>query len=491
MAVILTCIFAACDKVGAQEKTFTITFDSMGGSNVPSITIKDGETFVVPANPTKSGYIFAGWYLDASCIELFEGETSIKGNLTLYAKWKIPEPVEGTQAIFKNFSEISAVEYSTKVANATTFIDLSDYVTVNSESTWALSTDIYGNQTIASKTATLNLGDNTYYVVVTSKSGATQLYTLRIRRRHVFTVSFDTVGGTSVDDQIVEEDSLVQAPVTTKEGYSFVSWNFDFSKPITEDKILMASWTANTYKITFNVNGGEMEKTSADVVFDEKVTFNIPTKRGYGFVGWYYNNTLVEDGDWKIPSDVTLDAKWTATVYTISCDLGGGYFDSTVPTAYTVEDNDITIPAATRPGYTFVGWTGTDITTQTREITISSNSIGNREYVANWTLDSYTITYILNGGTNGANNPETYNVTSDTITFENPTRVGYVFGGWFTTAEFATESKLATILSGSTGMLPFMLSGPRSHIRWYLTRTVNMQREQWAIKHLPTIRHKT
>lgn len=451
MAIVLSCIFAACNKVDAQEKTFTITFDSMGGSNVPSITIKDGETFVMPANPTKSGYIFAGWYLDASYVELFEEGISINGNLTLYAKWKIPEPVEGTQAIFKDFSEISAVEYSTKVANTTTFIDLSDYVTVNSESSWALSTDIYGNQTIASKTATLNLGDNIYYVVVTAKSGATQLYTLRIRRRPVFTVSFDTVGGTSVDDQIVEEDSLVQVPVTTKEGYSFVSWNFDFSKPITEDKILMASWTANTYKITFNVNGGEMEKTSADVVFDEKVTFNIPTKRGYDFVGWYYNNTLVEDGDWKIPSDVTLDAKWTATVYTISCDLGGGYFDSTVPTAYTVEDNDITIPAATRPGYTFVGWTGTDITTQTREITISSNSIGNREYVANWTLDSYTITYILNGGTNSSNNPETYNVTSDTITLENPTRVGYIFGGWFTAAEFAIESEFTTILLGSTG----------------------------------------
>ena len=41
MVVILTCIFAACNKVDAQEKTFTITFDSMGGSNVPSITIKD------------------------------------------------------------------------------------------------------------------------------------------------------------------------------------------------------------------------------------------------------------------------------------------------------------------------------------------------------------------------------------------------------------------------------------------------------------------
>ena len=310
-------------------------------------------------------------------------------------------------------------------------------------------------------------------------------------------------------DQAFAYDTAQNLSVNAFErtGYTFDGWNtkadgsgtsYADSETVnnltTENEATItfyAQWKANTYTITYNANGGEIASTTTEVVFGASFTLNTITKRGYNFDGWYYGDAVVTDGIWNIASDVTLDAKWTATVYTISCDLGGGYFDSTVPTAYTVEDNDITIPAATRPGYTFVGWTGTDITTQTREITISSNSIGNREYVANWTLDSYTITYILNGGTNGANNPETYNVTSDTITFENPTRVGYVFGGWFTTAEFATESKLATILSGSTGMLPFMLSGPRSHIRWYLTRTVNMQREQWAIKHLPTIRHKT
>ena len=88
MAVILTCVFAACNKTGAQEKSFTITFDSMGGSNVSSITIKDGETLVMPADPTKPGYVFAGWYLDRNYSSLFSATTAINGNITVYAKWQ-------------------------------------------------------------------------------------------------------------------------------------------------------------------------------------------------------------------------------------------------------------------------------------------------------------------------------------------------------------------------------------------------------------------
>lgn len=60
-----------------------------------------------------------------------------------------------------------------KVSNSTASVSLGTLVTVNSRSSWTLSSDIYGNQTIASKTATLAVGDNTYYVLVTAENGAT------------------------------------------------------------------------------------------------------------------------------------------------------------------------------------------------------------------------------------------------------------------------------------------------------------------------------
>ena len=454
MAVILTCIFAACDKTSAQEKTFTITFDSMGGSNVPSITIKGGETFVMPANPTKSGYIFAGWYLDASYVELFEGGISINDNLTLYAKWKIPEAVEGTQAIFKDFSEISAVEYSTKVANTTTFIDLSDYVTVNSESSWALSTDIYGNQTIASKTATLNLGDNIYYIVVTAKSGATQLYTLRIRRRPTFTISFDTVGGTSVDDQIVEEDSLVQAPVTTKEGYRFDGWYYDenysiaykVSDTFTSNTTLYAKWNENKKQFTnivfndqtFSYDGTPHSLSISGCPEGTDVSFDIPNSQ-----------TLV--GVYKITATLSKVGYETKT-YSATMTIDKGIIDTS---KFVFEDKEFQ-QDGTPKSLELIGDLPYGVTVeyinnnQTLDgvYTVTAHFIYDRnlyyevsDMTAKMTivtpLVSYNIHYELNKGVNSGKNPSTYlSPNENEIKLYPATRSAWIFDGWYRNENF-------------------------------------------------------
>ena len=454
MAVILTCIFAACDKTSAQEKTFTITFDSMGGSNVPSITIKGGETFVMPANPTKSGYIFAGWYLDASYVELFEGGISINGNLTLYAKWKIPEAVEGTQAIFKDFSEISAVEYSTKVANTTTFIDLSDYVTVNSESSWALSTDIYGNQTIASKTATLNLGDNIYYIVVTAKSGATQLYTLRIRRRPVFIVSFDTVGGTSIDDQIIEEDSSVQAPVTTKEGYRFDGWYYDenystaykATDTFTSNTTLYAKWNENKKQFTnivfndqtFSYDGTPHSLSISGYPEGTDVSFDIPNSQ-----------TLV--GVYKITATLSKVGYETKT-YSATMTIDKGIIDTS---KFVFEDKEFQ-QDGTPKSLELIGDLPYGVTVeyinnnQTLDgvYTVTAHFIYDRnlyyevsDMTAKMTivtpLVSYNIHYELNKGVNSGKNPSTYlSPNENEIKLYPATRSAWIFDGWYRNENF-------------------------------------------------------
>ena len=454
MAVILTCIFAACDKTSAQEKTFTITFDSMGGSNVPSITIKGGETFVMPANPTKSGYIFAGWYLDASYVELFEGGISINGNLTLYAKWKIPEAVEGTQAIFKDFSEISAVEYSAKVANTTTFIDLSDYVTVNSESSWALSTDIYGNQTIASKTATLNLGDNIYYVVVTAKSGATQLYTLRIRRRPVFIVSFDTVGGTSIDDQIVEEDSSVQAPVTTKEGYRFDGWYYDenysiaykVSDTFTSNATLYAKWNENKKQFTnivfndqtFSYDGTPHSLSISGCPEGTDVSFDIPNSQ-----------TLV--GVYKITATLSKVGYETKT-YSATMTIDKGIIDTS---KFVFEDKEFQqdgtpksleligdLPYGVTVEYINNNQTLDGVYTVTAHFIYDKNLYYEvSDMTAKMTivtpLVSYNIHYELNKGVNSGKNPSTYlSPNENEIKLYPATRSAWIFDGWYRNENF-------------------------------------------------------
>ena len=91
MALVLSCAFVACNKVGtqdAQKNEFTITFDTQGGSEVKPITIAEGATITLPRNPTKEGYIFDGWYLSDEFIEKFNSTQTISSNITVYAKWK-------------------------------------------------------------------------------------------------------------------------------------------------------------------------------------------------------------------------------------------------------------------------------------------------------------------------------------------------------------------------------------------------------------------
>lgn len=66
----------------------TITFNSNGGSAVKSQTVKPGGKVTKPANPTKTGHTFKGWYSDKGCKTAFNFNTQVKSNITLYAKWE-------------------------------------------------------------------------------------------------------------------------------------------------------------------------------------------------------------------------------------------------------------------------------------------------------------------------------------------------------------------------------------------------------------------
>ena len=68
-------------------KDHTVTYESNGGSTVPSQTVKYNETANKPADPTKSGYTFAGWYTEEKLTNKYDFATPVTGNITLYAKW--------------------------------------------------------------------------------------------------------------------------------------------------------------------------------------------------------------------------------------------------------------------------------------------------------------------------------------------------------------------------------------------------------------------
>ncbi|KFI98066.1 Ig-like domain-containing protein [Bifidobacterium stellenboschense] len=69
------------------KATYTVKFDSKGGSAVDSQTVESGETATAPAAPTKSGSTFGGWYSDANLTTKYDFSSAVTGNITLYARW--------------------------------------------------------------------------------------------------------------------------------------------------------------------------------------------------------------------------------------------------------------------------------------------------------------------------------------------------------------------------------------------------------------------
>ena len=73
-----------------------VSFDAQGGSEVASQLVSLGGAVARPADPTRAGYAFGGWYLDADCTRAWDFSGTVASSMTLYAKWvKAAEPGSG------------------------------------------------------------------------------------------------------------------------------------------------------------------------------------------------------------------------------------------------------------------------------------------------------------------------------------------------------------------------------------------------------------
>jgi len=79
--------FATVKIIVTEEVKYTVTFNTNGGNEISPIQVTKGSKLTLPANPTKEGYSFVGWYTDEDLTIPFNNQAPINSNLTLYAKW--------------------------------------------------------------------------------------------------------------------------------------------------------------------------------------------------------------------------------------------------------------------------------------------------------------------------------------------------------------------------------------------------------------------
>lgn len=468
------------------KNTYTVSFDSNGGSDVDSQQVEYKDTVSQPDNPTLDGYTFQGWTLDG---DPYDFNTPVTSSITLKALWSKNTPVAKKHTVTFDSGEGSKVDSQTvkegdpvsKPDNPTregyTFNgwllggDPYDFTTpvmqdltltaswTKNKSTYTVKFDLNGGDgniadqkvkegsTIDRPANPTREGytfmgwqyeDSDWNFLNTVASNMT--LTAQWKRNEVkkYTVAFDTADGTSIDPQTIRDGGKVSKPDDpTREGYEFKGWtlngvDYDFTAPVKADLVLTAVWTPvkpKTYTITFDTDGGTVVPSQTVKDKGTATEPTAPTKTGYEFKGWLLDGKTY-DFTTPVTKDVTLKAKWEKTKvesYTVAFNSAEG----SEVASQTVEQGKTAVKPddPTREGYTFLGWYAGDAAYDW-----DTPVTGNLILTAHWQKDeqpqpkTYTVTFDTTGGSEIGQ--QTVDEGEKAIQPANPTREGYDFQGW-------------------------------------------------------------
>jgi uncharacterized repeat protein (TIGR02543 family) len=288
------------------SKPFCIlTLDRQDGSApVSSYVVVDSSNPVAPpADPTRSGYLFGGWYEDAACAYgIFDfANNTLTNDLTLYAQWFPTTDTSKTITFMVN-----GVKYKMLVVEPGTAV----------------------NAPTATKTGYVFenwYADAGYNTIVTFPYTVTENVSFYSAIHSFATVTFISESAT-YKTQTVTSGSTISAPeAPVKEGYTLDGWYTDeayttpvtFPYNVTADITLYAKWTANNYTITISssISGGTVTADKSSAIIGEQVTLTVtpdPGKRLNRSV-FYFNSTRIVGNSFGMPaSDVTVTAAFIA-----------------------------------------------------------------------------------------------------------------------------------------------------------------------------------
>ncbi len=396
-----------------QDGTKTAKCDRCGATDtVPDLNSKLGHKFTHYTSDGNATYDKDGTKT-AKCDRCDATETIPDEGSKLESKMSFKTLTVGQKNIDGNIPVYG------KVSNAQKTYSFIDEVLVAGNIQYIVSLDIYGIQQVATKTIPLKEGDNVVYITEQLNGNPKAVYEVTVRRREIYTVTFNSQGGTAVENQAIEEDSLAIQPATpTKKGYAFNKWTFDFSTPIIKNIEITAEWDIIHYYVYYNLNGGIVENENpATYTVEDTIVLNVPEKTGYDFKQW--------DNDGKIEKgtigDVTFTAFYTIIVYKINYDCGSGDNNSDNLTEYTIESETITLKDAYYINADFIEWQkdGQKITE------ISKGSFGDLYITAVW--DMYDVQLKESDGTYtavGKNTDKTYIVIKSSYKGKPVTSIG-------------------------------------------------------------------
>ena len=383
--------------------THTVTFDPNGGTGGKSMTVLDGAAVDEPdpVAATRDGWRVEGWYLDAACTERYDFALPVYRDFTLFANW-VEEEYELADLRLHLMGDDAMLP------------DAADYQPGTDEHGGYLGTSYKVGKGMTLPTPTRTgyafAGWHAAYDADAGYVGEPVEYVSRHDEGmrefwakweplpppdgEYWTVTFDVLGGTSIEPQYVDKGTggtATRPADPARSGYEFDGWYadplcmrpFDFATPIERDTVIYAKWKrmpgelVTSYLVAFDSRGGSTvgrQQVREGAMATRPAD---PTRTAYDFVGWYVSAEAAEGAgaegvyDFAAPvtGNLTLYAGWREKPkLTITFDANGGRFD-----AMDDEGNPLTrievkvtegamvapedVPADPKqPGWQFAGW---------------------------------------------------------------------------------------------------------------------------------------
>lgn len=338
------------DKTYYAKWTAAVTFNGNGGVvSYGTDNVTYNSPVSAPPDPTKSNYNFGGWYTDNACTVAYNFTAPVMQDITLYAKWN---PIQYT------------VTYSVPSGISVTV----------PQDTYTVLTGLNTLQTPAAVSGLTFVGwytdsslNESYRItqIQPGESGSRTLY-----GKWTATVTFDGKGGqVSYNQGTVIYNNTVRKPDDpTKTDYEFGGWYTDssctsaynFDSSVTNSFTLYAKWNPISHGLTFRLVVPTATGATSTTFnqHEGRTSLPSPTCTGLTFAGWYNNSGYTGDAVSSIPigtdDDVTLYAKWTATI-TFDANGGSGSFSALNNVAL---GSKITFPSPgpTKNNCVFTGW---------------------------------------------------------------------------------------------------------------------------------------
>ena len=374
---------------------YTVTYNyGNGTANTTGLAI-DGLPYSTaetkfPANPTRTGYTFKGWYTAASGGTQVTSSTTVTAtsNHTLYAQW-----TPNTYTV--NFN-----------ANGGSVGTASKTVTYDST---------YGTlPTPAERTGYTFKGGFTAasggtQVTESTKVTSTSNHTLHAQwEANKYTASFNANGGTVGTDSItVTYDSVYSGlPTPEREGHNFNGWytaqtdgtliSNDTKVTATSNHTLYAHWTASSYAVDLNLGGGAINSGNV-TSYTYGVGATLPTditRVGYTFGGWFdnadFDGEAVTNIDATATGAKTYYAKWDANSYNVIFNANGGTVDlESITVTYDGTYGELPVPQ--RVGHNFAGWYTDAVSGNKVESSMTVLITTDQTLYAHWTKIIYNV----------------------------------------------------------------------------------------------------